>query len=109
MRMRILKSFTAAALAAVFILSVCRMDGLAASGEKTVEIEPYIVVSLGDSYASGEGVEPFYDQKLPIEQRVDSEDWIAHRSENSWAGQLTVPYLNGTLADHKDKFWYFKA
>ena len=35
--------------------------------------DAYIVVSLGDSYASGEGVEPFYDQELPIAEKVKSE------------------------------------
>ncbi len=76
-----------------------------------------IVVSLGDSYASGEGVEPFYGQDLPLAQKVKNEDWLAHRSELSWPGQLEIPGIPGTLNDYKDSCsiygdicrWYFVA
>ena len=101
----------------LLFLSPAKADG---------ETIPYVVVSLGDSYASGEGVEPFYDQDLPPEERVKSSNWVAHRSANSWAGQLRVPYLEGTLSDYRagmirnnpvtgyhdnaDKgYWYFEA
>lgn len=83
--------------------------GVSAASEKESEIEPYIIVSLGDSYGSGEGVDPFYDHDLPPSERVKSEDWIAHRSKNSWAGKLTVPYLEYPLYEYKDKYWFFKA
>ena len=53
-----------------------------------------IVVSLGDSYSSGEGNPPFYGQDGDItgDKRSDG-DWLAHRSANSWPGQLV---LDGT-------------
>ena len=73
------------------------------------EEDEVIVVSLGDSYSAGEGIEPFYGQGLAIKDKVLNEDWLAHRSEKSWLGQLTVPGLEGTLADHKGKNWFFAA
>ena len=77
-----------------------------------------IVVSLGDSYSSGEGCPPFYGQDSS--DKYNEEDWLAHRSENSWEGQLVLG--NGTrlkdvkasqLAEGKevdgDSRWYFYA
>ena len=113
MKRQILKSVLSAAFLLFCALFVLQTAGTPASAEEGEEIVPYIVVSLGDSYASGEGVEPFYDQELPIAQKVNSEDWIAHRSEESWAGKLRVPYLNAPLSAYKDldqyQYWYFKA
>lgn len=79
-----------------------------ASGEKPKD-EKRIVVSLGDSYSSGEGVEDFYYNNLPMSQRRDKEDWLAHRSERSWAGKLKVPGIPGTLSENKDTSWFFAA
>ena len=42
-----------------------------------------IMVSLGDSYSSGEGIEPFYGQNDAVSQKVQNQDWLAHRSETS--------------------------
>ncbi len=39
------------------------------------------MVSLGDSYSSGEGIEPFYGQNEPTADKVKNQDWLAHRSE----------------------------
>ena len=65
-----------------------------------------VVVSLGDSYSSGEGVEPFYEQENLL-GKFGEEDWLAHRSKKAWAGQLVI---NGTrLSDIKDRGWYFAA
>lgn len=71
-----------------------------------------VVVSLGDSFSSGEGIPEFYGQNLPVEQKVEEDDWLAHRSTKSWPGQLKVPDANGnirTLADTKDTTWFFEA
>lgn len=53
--------------------------------------DPFIVVSLGDSYSAGEGIEEFYGQNLPLEEKVRNYDWLAHRSTLSWPGQIRVP------------------
>lgn len=45
-----------------------------------------IVVSLGDSYASGEGIEPYYGQTGS--NKYFNQDWIAHRSSQSWQSYL---------------------
>lgn len=68
-----------------------------------------IIVSLGDSYSSGEGIEKFYDQDLDNKDKVKSNDWLAHRSEKSWPGMLEFPGLDGKARDHKDENWYFVA
>ena len=77
--------------------------------DQSKEEDEVIVVSLGDSYSAGEGIEPFYGQGLAVKDKVSNKDWLAHRSEKSWPGQLTVPGLEGTLADHKGKNWCFAA
>lgn len=78
-----------------------------------------IVVSLGDSFSAGEGIEKFYGQDLPLGARVKNEDWLAHRSTQSWPGRLTFPNMDGSLANYFvsskkgiwgiDKYWYFEA
>lgn len=65
-----------------------------------------IVVSLGDSYSSGEGIEPFYGQEDGA-QKIFNNDWLAHRSRKSWPGLLKVPgkmgaEMGATLSNYKD-------
>lgn len=68
-----------------------------------------IIVSMGDSYSSGEGIDDFYDSDLPLGGKVQSQDWLAHRSKNSWGGQLTLPGVDGKMSDNRDSHWYFVA
>ena len=63
------------------------------------------MVSLGDSYSSGEGITPYYGQGNRIGR---NHDWLAHRSEQSWPGRLELSEL-GKMADHKDVQWFFAA
>ena len=42
-----------------------------------------IIVSLGDSYSSGEGIDPFFGSDLPLAERVNNIDWLCHRSQNA--------------------------
>ena len=46
--------------------------------DQSKEEDEVIVVSLGDSYSAGEGIEPFYGQGLAIKDKVLNEDWLAH-------------------------------
>ena len=65
-----------------------------------------IIVSMGDSYSSGEGIDPFFDIDLPLDERVKSEDWLSHRSQNAWSGMLRLPGVTGSMKEHigrKDK------
>ena len=80
-----------------------------------------IMVSMGDSFSSGEGITPFYGQDLTLAKKVKNEDWLAHRSEKSWAGQLELSGLKKAMKDYKtdyrnnetvedqDAQWYFVA
>ncbi len=77
--------------------------------------DPMIVVSLGDSYASGEGLGNFYGHDKPLSEKVYDKDWIAHRSKDSWGAQISVPGSGITGSARKtgsssDLFqWYFAA
>lgn len=84
------------------------------------EDDPLIVVSMGDSYSSGEGIEPFFGQDARIESRVTDSDWLGHRSTKSWASMLRFQGLSGTLGDYRSDYpysptgssnarWYFVA
>lgn len=70
-----------------------------------------IIVSLGDSFSSGEGIEKFYEQDLSISEKINSNshDWLAHRSENSWPGRLRLPSVNDTMSKNRNKNWFFYA
>lgn len=76
---------------------------------ETAARESRIIVSLGDSFSSGEGIEPFYGQDAPIASRVQNPDWLAHRSENVWSGMLRLPAVSGQMRDHRNTNWYFVA
>lgn len=60
-----------------------------------------IIVSMGDSFSSGEGIPSFYGSELPVADKVRNLDWLAHRSPGAWSGMLTLPELEGTMSDYK--------
>ena len=76
---------------------------------ETATEESRIMVSLGDSYSSGEGIEPFYGQKESTADKVKNQDWLAHRSEKSWPGRLTLQGVNGSMAQNRNDNWFFVA
>lgn len=70
------------------------------------------VVSMGDSFSAGEGIEPYYGSFLPESEKINNEDWLSHRSTRSWPGMLQVPDLPGQLSAYKDSSipqWFFVA
>lgn len=74
------------------------------------ETGPQTMVSLGDSYSSGEGIEPFYHQDSP--DKKNDPDWLGHRSEKCWSGQLKLPNNDQAMSAYKegdDIRWYFVA
>ncbi|MBQ6181220.1 MAG: SGNH/GDSL hydrolase family protein [Ruminococcus sp.] len=110
MKKGLLKGFVSKALAATMLLSLLPANAVAASDD------PVIVVSLGDSYSSGEGIPAFYGQEKAWEQRVYDEDWLAHRSTKSWPGLIEIPNVSGKLNNYNVKQtnsskckWYFGA
>ena len=112
-----------ALLVNVFLPAIVIADG-SVSYEKVInnktnnEIKPIkapkkgkVVVSMGDSYSSGEGIEPFYGS-------VDSKglgfsDWLAHRSQYSWGGQLILEDVGELKSSRYGEVdypnWYFVA
>ena len=93
----------------VLSLAISSVSTVVYAEESNSRNKPQVMVSLGDSYSSGEGIEPFYGQELDDEQKVKNEDWLAHRSQKSWSSLLVLPGNEGTMADNKDEYWYFKA
>ena len=91
----------------------------AASDILSSEVEdPIIVVSLGDSYSSGEGNEPFYGQEKELSDKITDYDWLAHRSKKSWAARLEFSGVSGVSGDYRYQdidadsspcVWYFAA
>ena len=96
-----------AVLCAVFLVlgELLSIDLITAYADESNKISDRIIVSLGDSYSSGEGIEPFYDQDLPLSQKVKSADWLAHRSQNAWGGMLTLE-VNGETIKMGESRWY---
>lgn len=77
--------------------------------DKKSDKRDYIIVSMGDSYSSGEGVPDFYGQSKDWNEKMYNEDWLAHRSTQSWPGQLTLNNGKIIMSKYKDKNWFFVA
>lgn len=86
---------------------------LRAAAKEDPDIAAYrkgrIIVSLGDSYASGEGVPAFYGQNEAMQDRCRNEDWLAHRSTKAWGGRLRLPAVQGSMAENRGTNWFFAA
>ena len=94
--------------AIIFAIFIGVLSIPAADNSYANEDDP-VMVSLGDSYSSGEGIPPFYGQlKLPSWKKLDS-DWVAHRSRKSWPGQLKFPGSSKPVKKLKGKRWFFVA
>lgn len=92
-------------LALMLLLTIAPMQTYAAEDNEN----PLIMVSLGDSYSSGEGIEPFYGQEDDTADKVQNPDWLAHRSTKCWSGMLTLPGVDGTMSNNRNESWYFVA
>ncbi len=96
------------------------------SAAEEPEYSDRIIVCMGDSYSSGEGIEPFFGQYDETALKIDNSvkiaaknsdkiknpDWLAHRSMNAWSGMLKLKTEDGKLismSSHKDENWYFTA
>lgn len=69
---------------------------------KMVKDHVPVVVSLGDSFSSGEGANEYYSQNEPIEMRVRDQDWLAHRGVTAWPGLLHFTGKNGSVVSLAD-------
>ena len=73
-----------------------------------------IIVSMGDSYSSGEGLGDYFDKGKSIEEKLSDEnkDWLAHRSQNAWGGKLSLKDQDDKeiiMCENRDVNWYFVA
>ena len=103
-------------LGAMLSLTMQSVSALAVTEPNIVNDDPMIVVSLGDSYSSGEGIETFYGQEKSLANKVYDQDWIAHRSTKGWPALIQVPGVSGTMSNYKTNSsssascqWYFAA
>ena len=95
---------TAVLLAAVMMLGIASPGFALAEPNARRGKEP-IMVSLGDSYSSGEGVEPFYCAGSA--DRYTQPDWLAHRSRLSWSGRLQLnDSMGNRLVMYQNKAYY---
>ncbi len=88
----------------VFIQTLVFSNAGASTDEKST-----VIVSLGDSFSSGEGIPPFYGQDMLNKDKVKNHDWLAHRSQNSWPGKLTLPDVKGQMRHNRNTNWFFVA
>ena len=115
-------SFRIRSISALLVLAlVISMVPLDVSAENNsvsnTSADRVVVVSLGDSYSAGEGIEPFYGQEKALAERVLDNDWLAHRSTKSWPSLLKIPGTSGTTGESRvgyadqlsDIEWYFAA
>ena len=106
--MRILNRIFTILLTATIVL--CQMPISQNASAESENKKKRIIVSLGDSYSSGEGISPFYGQEIKTYDSVDdiknNLDWLAHRSTLAWSGQLVLDGLK--MSEHPDN-WYFEA
>lgn len=102
--------FLALLLCLILLLPLLPAASNAAGEDVEEELNPNgketILISLGDSYSSGEGVPPFTGQSKSTKDKLADEAYLAHQSENSYASQLRLPGLSGTMKDNKGTNWY---
>ena len=93
------KRFICVIVIAIMLVSTIVADRVAAGGPE--QWDPTIVVSMGDSYSSGEGIPPF-GLSESVDEKMNDLDWLAHRSENAWQGLLRIPGSDGhPLRDYR--------
>ena len=119
---RISKSITGLLMAGAMMLGMFPSAGLADengsdsgvnadSGVTATAGTPRVIVSMGDSFSAGEGIQPFYGSRTSTGD--DLADWLARRSVDSWPGQLCLPEV-GEMRNYKggndeNAKWYFTA
>ena len=78
---------------------------------KAAENSDRVIVSMGDSYSAGEGLEPYYGSDITkLEVKVKDQRWLSHRSTKSWPGQLSLASV-GKMSEESNinNHWYFVA
>ncbi|MCD8314409.1 MAG: GDSL-type esterase/lipase family protein [Firmicutes bacterium] len=86
---RILHSIFCIAVCAVLLVEALPVYAARSSGSFSGNgrsTSTPVVVSMGDSYSAGEGIQDYYGQD--DDAKYTNEDWIAHRSTLAWSGLL---------------------
>ena len=123
-----IKKITALCLSVLSLIPLVTSQRLTTAHAVDADNDQIVVVSLGDSYSSGEGIPPFYGQldssgkDLPVSLKVQSYDWLAHRSTKSWPSLIEIPDIDGTMSQYRADYlpdtpvsrnakckWYFVA
>ena len=104
---RSISAFVAVLLVVGSVISLFRTSSIVT---KAAENSDRIIVSMGDSYSSGEGIEPFFDENLPLREKINSQNWLSHRSQNAWSGMLSLPNGFGSIRMSENRAnWKFVA
>lgn len=108
---KLLACGSAAVLTAVSAVMPCFAAGADEdSGRSVAPVHgTRILVALGDSYSSGEGNAPFLADPPANKDDEIKEDWLTHRSADSWSSQLKLEGVSGTMGQHRNEYWYFVA
>ncbi len=111
-----MKSRRFVAVLSSLLMTASLISGGASLSASAVGTDPVVVVSLGDSYSSGEGITPFYGQDKGVPEKFYDYDWLSHRSKNGWPAQLVIPGVDGVTKDYEYRNpksdacrWYFGA
>ena len=109
--MKYIKRSLAFLFIACMMLSVFSSDAYAAG--KPVDVRAYRkgrnMVSMGDSFASGESIGHYGTGDVFDEHYDIDEDFLAHRSAYSWSGMLKLPGTKGRMRDNRGSTWQFVA
>ena len=113
-----IRAWFALLLSVILAFSLFPSDVHAAE-EAPVAESDRIIVSLGDSYSSGEGVSPFYGKSdfynmmeaSHAPSVLEDYDFLAHRSEKAWPGKLKLRNVDGTMAEagNRGTHWFFAS
>ena len=99
----------------IFVLFMCLLFSSDFVIAKEADGSDRIIVSMGDSYSSGEGLGDYFDEGQSVEEKITNADWVSHRSKNAWSGQLTLHGLKKKMSKYhynletKKGHWYFVA
>lgn len=105
-----LRKYISALLLAIFLFATISLPLRRVNAYASYISDKPVIVSLGDSYSSGEGNTPYY-QELSYSERSGQNDWLCHRSPDAWPALLTYDY-NGNRKQVEymhNNGWYFAA
>ena len=107
-----MKRLLSLVLCLFIVLLLLYIPTIHADTVETILNSDRVIVSLGDSYSSGEGIEVFFGQNKEASKKVEDPDWLAHRSKNAWSGMLNLKTPDSQtieMSENRDRNWFFAA